>query len=124
MAKKKELPTKSSQWFWCNSGACVVTFHDLGTHQIGAAMNKTAANPASSGPRLGRSLPAASQMITGTTHTIWWTHVIGEMSKPVVAHTRSPSMTDDRRCAQVARAKPPTPITTSAGTSTNADTGP
>ena len=102
----------------------LVTFHEVGTHQMGAAMNSTAVNPASNGPRLGRSAPAASQMITGTTHTMWWTQVMGEMIRPVVAHTRSPSTTDDRRCAHAASANPPTPITTSAGTSTKAETGP
>ena len=107
----------------------LVTFHDVGTHQMGAMTNSTAVNPASRGPRFSEPVPGstqASQMTIGTTHTMWWTQVMGEDEQAHRRYTssRASSTTGDvptpRRAPAIRRHR----VTITAGMSTTAETGP
>ncbi len=79
-----------------------------------AAVPTTAPRPppaAHTGPPAGRSAAQASHSRIGTAHTRWCSHVMGETTMPVVAHTRMPRNGDESRHAHRARAMPATSTT-------------
>jgi hypothetical protein len=97
VAKKNRFPATSCHPCSWSSGAFADTRYERGTHQMGAMTNTKAVTAAMTGPLRGLSEPTANQMTTGTIHTMWCTQVIGETMSSVAAHTRSPSILDDRR---------------------------
>src|SRR3984957_13442590 len=110
MAKKNEFPAIS-----CHGSRWRSDVFLYGTHQTGALQKMTAATPASGRPQRGLSSATASQRIAGTTHTMWWTHEMGDTTRHVAAQMRTPRSGDDRRCAWAASQSPPAPVATSNG---------